>query len=149
MNLVVSRRAVPISTFVLAALLVAGSFLFATAGRAEPVPVELVQVDGKWQLLRDGEPYQIRGAGGPGPLDRLAAAGANSVRTWSTDNVQSVLDEAHALGMTVTVGIWLEHERHGFDYSDKGQVKGAAKAGPRSCPALQGPPGIAALGCWQ
>ena len=80
-------------------------------------------MDGNWQLLRDGEPYQIRGAGGGGPLHRLAAAGANSVRTWNTNNVQSILDAAHALGMTVTVGIWLEHERHGFDYSDKDQVR--------------------------
>jgi len=104
-------------------MLAAGLCLIATIGGAEPVPVELQQLDGNWQLLRDGEPYQIRGAGGTGPLDRLAAAGANSVRTWNAVNVESVLDEAHALGMTVTVGIWLEHERHGFDYSDKDQVR--------------------------
>jgi hypothetical protein len=104
-------------------LLAAALFVVAAAGQADPVPVELQQVDGKWRLLRGGEPYQIRGAGGSAYLDRLAAAGANSVRTWSTDNVESILDEAHALGMTVTVGIWLEHERLGFDYSDKDQVK--------------------------
>jgi len=112
-----------ISKTVLSVLLLAGLSVFATVSHAEPVSVELIQFEGKWQLLRDGEPYQIRGAGGPGPLDRLAAAGANSVRTWSTVNVGTVLDEAHALGMTVTVGIWLEHERHGFDYSDKKQVR--------------------------
>jgi len=108
---------------VLQSLLAAGFFLVAAAGQADPVPVELQQVDGVWQLLRDGEPYRIRGAGGGRHLDRLAAAGANSVRTWSTDNAGPILDEAHALGMTVTVGIWLEHERRGFDYSDKGQVR--------------------------
>jgi hypothetical protein len=104
-------------------ILVAALSLFASIGHAYPIPVELQRVDGNWQLLRDGEPYQIRGAGGGGPLHRLAAAGANSVRTWNTNNVQSILDAAHALGMTVTVGIWLEHERHGFDYSDKDQVR--------------------------
>ena len=105
-------------------LLLATVFLFACAGHADPVPVELKQVDGNWQLLRGGEPYRIRGAGGSGPLDRLAAAGANSVRTWSTEDVASVLDEAHALGMTVTVGLWLEHERHGLvDYSNEEQVQ--------------------------
>jgi hypothetical protein len=108
---------------VLHLLLAAAIFLVAAAGQADPVAVELQQVDGKWRLLRDGEPYQIRGAGGSAHLDRLAAAGANSVRTWSTDDVGPILDEAHALGMTVTVGIWLEHERLGFDYSDKDQVK--------------------------
>lgn len=104
-------------------LYVAALLLFAAVGRAEPVPVELQRVDGGWQLLRGGEPYRIRGAGGTVSLDRLAAAGANSVRTWSTDNVGPLLDEAHALGLTVTVGIWLEHERHGFDYSDRRLVR--------------------------
>ena len=111
------------SKWVLPMLLGTGLSLFATPGSADPVPVELRQIDGNWQLLRDGKPYQIRGAGGDGPLDRLAAAGANSIRTWNAVNVGPVLDEAHALGMTVTVGIWLEHERHGFDYSDKQQVR--------------------------
>ena len=89
---------------------------------AEPVTVELHQGDAGWQLLRDGEPYFIKGAGGSASLERLAAAGANSVRTWSTDGAGRVLDEAHRLGMTVTVGIWLGHERHGFDYGDPAQV---------------------------
>jgi hypothetical protein len=104
-------------------LLAAALSLFAAISHADPIPVELQQVDGHWQLLRDGELYQIRGAGGGGSLERLAAAGANSFRTWNTENVGPILDEAHALGMTVTVGIWLEHERHGFDYSDKDQVR--------------------------
>ena len=123
MNGRTSSRAFRSTTKFLPVLLVAGLSLFATVGRAEPVPVELQQIDGNWQLLRDGQPYQIRGAGGDGPLDRLAAAGANSVRTWSIDNVGPILDQAHALGMTVTVGLWLDHERHGFDYSDKAQVR--------------------------
>ncbi len=88
---------------------------------AEPVPVELKQTDSGWQLLRGGEPYFIKGAGGDGPLDELAAAGANSVRTWGGD-VGTLLDDADALGLTVTIGIWLGHERHGFDYDDKAQV---------------------------
>ncbi|MBT8098688.1 MAG: hypothetical protein KJO82_03005 [Gammaproteobacteria bacterium] len=104
-------------------LLLTGMFLFASASHAEPVPVELQEVDGNWQLLRDGKPYLIRGAGGEGPLDRLAAAGANSIRVWSTENVGPILDEAHAHGLTVAVGIWLEHERHGFDYKNKREVK--------------------------
>jgi len=104
-------------------VLAVGLFIFALVGRADPVPVELIEVENGWQLVRDGQPYLIRGAGGEGPLDRLAAAGANSVRTWSTDNVQSVLDEAHANDMTVTVGLWLDHERHGFDYGDRAQVR--------------------------
>jgi len=123
MNGSASRPESQFSRNLLPALLVAVFVLIATGVRADPVPVELRQVDGKWQLLRDGQPYAIRGAAGDGPLDRLAAAGANSIRTWSTDNVRPILDEAHALGMTVTVGIYLGHARHGFDYGDKVQVQ--------------------------
>ena len=90
---------------------------------AEAVPVELRETDSGWLLLRGGEPYFIRGAGGDGSLEELALAGGNSIRTWSAEGAGEILDRAHALGLTVTVGIWLGHERHGFDYRDKTQVK--------------------------
>ncbi len=92
-------------------------------GQAKPVPVELRQAEQGWQLLRDGKPYFIKGAGGKDSLEQLVAAGANSIRTWGADDIGDLLDEAHALGLTVTVGIWLGHERHGFDYSDPEQVR--------------------------
>lgn len=103
------------------ALLLAGLLFMGTTAMADAVPVELQKTDSGWQLLRAGEPFVIHGAGGDGPLEELAAAGANSVRTWGGD-VGSLLDDAHALGLTVTVGIWLGHERHGFDYNDEEQV---------------------------
>ena len=90
---------------------------------AEAIPVELRQTEDGWQLLRGGEPYFIRGAGGDGSLEQLAAAGANSIRTWGADDIDARLDAAHALGLSVTVGIWLHHERHGFDYDDETQVR--------------------------
>jgi hypothetical protein len=89
---------------------------------ADPIKTEVVQNDGKWQLLRDGKPYLIKGAGGGRSMNLLAEMGGNSVRTWGADNLQSQLDEAQKLGLTVTVGIWLEHERKGFDYNDEKQV---------------------------
>jgi hypothetical protein len=73
--------------------------------------------------LRGGEPYFIRGAGGDASMEQLAAAGGNSVRTWGADDIDERLDAAHALGLSVTVGIWLGHERHGFDYDDATQVR--------------------------
>ena len=90
---------------------------------AEAIPVELRQTDEGWQLLRDGEPYFIRGVGGSASLEDLAAAGGNSVRTWDAADIDPLLDEAHSLGISVSVGIWLGHERHGFDYGDKKQVR--------------------------
>ena len=62
------------------ALCLIGLSIMSTTLMAEPVPVELQKTDDGWQLLRGGEPYFIHGAGGDGPLDQLAAAGANSIR---------------------------------------------------------------------
>ncbi len=100
---------------------------------AQAVPVELRHSEQGWQLWRDDEPYFIRGAGGAGSLQQLAAAGANSVRTWGADDIDALLDEAHALGMTVTLGIWLGHERHGFDYGDPAQVEAQLERARQVC----------------
>jgi hypothetical protein len=79
--------------------------------------------DGQWQLVRDGRPYFINGAGGDGPKDVLAAAGGNTFRTWGAGpDLGAQLDEAQALGLTVVVGHWLGHTRHGFDYNDLDMV---------------------------
>ncbi|MCJ7592382.1 MAG: DUF4038 domain-containing protein [Woeseiaceae bacterium] len=103
-------------------VVLAGLMQFATAAFAEAIPVELRQTENGWQLLRGGEPYLIRGAGGAHSLRQLADAGANSVRTWNADGIDALLDEAASLGLSVTVGIWLGHERHGFNYANKTQV---------------------------
>lgn len=89
---------------------------------ADVVPVTLKQSESGWQLYRGGKPYFIKGAGGTYSMERLAATGANSIRTWGTDGAQEILDEAQSLGLTVTLGIWLGHERHGFDYTNEEQV---------------------------
>jgi hypothetical protein len=89
---------------------------------ASAVEVRLVKTTSGFQLLRSGTPYVIKGAGGSGSMEKLKAIGGNSVRTWSAEKLGPVLDEAQKLGMTVTVGIWLGHERHGFNYSDAEQV---------------------------
>jgi len=112
-------RAILINTW---ALLLAGPLFLGGHAMAEAIPVELQRIEQGWQLLRGGEPYFIRGAGGDASLELLAAAGANSVRTWGGDDIGPLLDEAHSLGLSVTVGIWLGHERHGFDYRDDAQV---------------------------
>ncbi len=86
------------------------------------VKVELKQINGSYKLYRNGKPYYIKGAGGKSYLDRLAAYGGNSIRTWSLDNAKEVLDEAHKHGITVMLGMWVQHERHGFDYNNEERV---------------------------
>ena len=87
--------------------------------------VKLVRKEDGWQLLRDDQPYYVNGAGGKGDLAMLAKAGANSSRTWGVNDKGKTLkrlDEAEKNGLSVTLGIWLGHERHGFDYTDYDSV---------------------------
>jgi hypothetical protein len=95
-----------------------------TAAQSGPIPVTLGQTaEGKWQIYRDGQPYYVKGVGGQTHLEEAKKIGANSIRTWSTDNAGEVLDAAHAQGLTVMLGLWAQHERHGFDYDNKEKVK--------------------------
>jgi len=96
------------------------SFLSIHLLLAQAVPVELIETDdGNWQFLRNGEPYFIKGAGGDGSKEFLAASGANTFRTWGvSDDLEQQLDQAQELDLTVVVGHWLGHEKHGFDYSN-------------------------------
>lgn len=96
--------------------------LSTTSALAQPIPVSLQKNNDKYTLIREGKPYFIKGAGGSASQALLASVGANSGRTWGADNIQERLDEAHKLGLTLTVGIWLEHPRHGFDYNNPDQV---------------------------
>jgi hypothetical protein len=87
--------------------------------------VEVVVIEGGgYQLLKDGQPYYINGAGGTVELEKLKEYGGNSIRTWGVDaNTDEILDEAHKHGITVTFGIWMGQERQGFDYSNEMAVK--------------------------
>jgi hypothetical protein len=81
----------------------------------------LVKVEGQagaYQLIKDSKPYFVMGAGGGGPKDLLKALGGNSFRTWGSDDAAQQLDEAQKLGLTVTIGHWLGHQQHGFNYGD-------------------------------
>ena len=77
-----------------------------------------------YQLLRNGKPYYVKGLGGEVNFDKMVEVGANSLRTWGVDAAQHVLDEAHKRGLTVMLGLWLQHERHGFDYDNTEKVLG-------------------------
>ncbi len=86
-----------------------------SAHASEPSRTFVLSSDGLHRLVRNGQPYFVKGVGGHTHLEALAAAGGNSIRTWGTDGLDEILDEAHRHGLTVTVGLWLGHERNGFD----------------------------------
>ncbi|OYP36012.1 glycoside hydrolase family 2 TIM barrel-domain containing protein [Rhodopirellula sp. MGV] len=89
---------------------------------AQAIPVHVLRESNGFQLVRDGKPYPIHGVGGNEKLELLAELGGNSIRTWSTDGLGELLDQAHQQGLTVCVGMWLGHPRHGFDYQDEAAV---------------------------
>jgi hypothetical protein len=87
------------------------------------VKAEIVAGKDGFVLLRAGKPYFIKGGGGTNYADRLARCGGNSMRTWNTRNADEVLNKAAKLNITVTLGLDVARERHGFNYDDTAAVK--------------------------
>lgn len=89
----------------------------------KPSLVTIEKTGTSFQLYVNEEPFFIKGAGGSEKLDVLASYGGNSIRTWNSNNLGEILDEAHRNGIKVTAGLWVQHERHGFDYNNDSAVK--------------------------
>jgi hypothetical protein len=111
-----------------------GVVLLAGAARAERPAIALKPDDsGQWRFFVDGVEFPLRGAGGaiePGLLEKLKEAGGNVVRTWGIETLEhayaggeTYLDRAHRLGLMVVPGLWVQHERHGFDYGNPAAVR--------------------------
>lgn len=113
------KRSNPVIQCALTAL-----FLLAPlTGWAEAIPVELVEKNGKYQLLRGGQPYDVKGAGLEfSDPEFFVAHGGNSIRTWRTDEAVKLLSLGEELGFTVMLCIEIGRERHGFDYDDETAV---------------------------
>lgn len=94
----------------------------------KPSKVTLNNSNGVYQLMVNGNPFYIDGAGCEfGNIAALAKHNGNSFRTWRTNNGKQtgreVLDEAQKNGLMVTMGIDVARERHGFDYNNEAAVK--------------------------
>ena len=90
--------------------------------------VEVIQNENGFQLLKDGEPYYIQGAGGTENLEKLKEYGGNSIRTWGIDaQTDNILANAKKHNITVCFGIWIGQERQGFDYSNKDALESQLK----------------------
>lgn len=99
-------------------------FCFCSLTVAQPQHVEVKLNDqGEFRLFKNGTEFYIKGAGGTEHWEEVVKAGGNSVRTWSTDNAREMLDKAQSLGLMVMMGLWVQHERHGFDYDNEAKVK--------------------------
>ena len=92
-----------------------------SVAKAGPSIVTIKQTGQQFELIRNGKPYFINGAGGSKHMDKLVEAGGNSIRTWSAS--RQTLDAAHEKGLTVCMGLSMLLPRHGADYSDKNLLK--------------------------
>ncbi|QIL74581.1 glycoside hydrolase family 2 TIM barrel-domain containing protein [Hymenobacter sp. HDW8] len=55
-------------------------------------------------------------------LDRVKELGGNSVRLYTTNYADAIMDKAHAQGLTVMLGLWMKPEYEDFDYYDRRAV---------------------------
>lgn len=107
------------------------AWLACACAAAAPGSAAVVRVEPRgegWMLTRNGEPYEVRGVGGHAELALAKRLGATTIRTWGVDQLEpgedgrTLLDRAAEHGLTAMVGLWIGHERHGFDYGDPAQV---------------------------
>ncbi len=113
------------TTLIMSSLLLGLSL--GTCGQADAIPVKITGDNGRFQLLRGGEPYAVHGAGLEfADIGVFASHGGNSIRTWRTDNARftglEMLDNAAKHGVTVALCIEIGRERLGFDYNDEEAV---------------------------
>lgn len=119
--------------------LIAVSFLCSISGCSTAVsrstaPANRVRIEGvkgDWYLTLNGKRFDIKGVGvgrrqsreGEADFLKMAAdLGANTVRTWGVNQGdQHYLDQAHAYGLYVDAGVWLNPIRKGYSasYRDK------------------------------
>ena len=86
--------------------------------------VQVKALGSGYQLYRNGKPYVVKGASvvDMDMLRAIKAAGGNSIRLYDTHNAGPILDSAHKLGLTVTLGLKLKQARREMDYGDDAAV---------------------------
>ena len=97
--------------------------IFAAISFAQTNIVTVKKTGEKWNLYVNDDPFYVLGAGGEKFMDEVVACGGNTIRTWGLENAQEVLDEAEKKGLKVMLGMWVQHERHGFDYNDEDKIQ--------------------------
>ncbi|UCG59856.1 MAG: hypothetical protein JSU70_10110 [Phycisphaerales bacterium] len=99
----------------------------------------IVEVARKWQLLRDGQPFYIKGAVGWEHFDVLRECGGNSVRTRAS---KRQLDRAQKYGLVAMAGLPVRGERNGMNWDDEGMVAEQRQRVLRAVEELKGHPAL-------
>jgi hypothetical protein len=101
--------------------LYAGCHQVETGGKNRKVFIKKA-ADG-YKLYRNGQPFSVKGAAGYSHLSKLKEVGGNTIRTWDTVNIASILDEAHAHDIAVIVGLPIPESKYStYFYEDSLKV---------------------------
>ncbi|WP_346237201.1 glycoside hydrolase family 2 TIM barrel-domain containing protein [Niabella insulamsoli] len=85
--------------------------------------VYIEEADGRFTLIRNGKPFEIRGACGSSYLPELVKAGGNTIRTYDTVNLDAIMKEAESLNLAVVVGLYMPPSSNlDYFYSDTAQI---------------------------
>lgn len=99
----------------------------------------IAEAVGKWQLLREGQPFYIKGAVGWQHFDVLKDCGANAVRTRAS---KRSLDQAQEYGLAAMAGLPVRGERNGMNWGDQGMVAEQKRRVLQTVEELKGHPAL-------
>ena len=86
--------------------------------------VHVAKTETGYQLIRDGQPFTIKGASGNGFIKELAEAGGNTLRVYDTVNLKQLLDECHKYSIALIADIPIPRNTTEYNfYEDEGHIK--------------------------
>jgi hypothetical protein len=82
----------------------------------ETKTVYIKKSDNGFQLIRNGKPFYIQGAGGNSHFEELASIGGNTIRLYDTINLGNFLNEAQKSNLAVIVDIPILQYNKKYDF---------------------------------
>jgi hypothetical protein len=61
--------------------------------------------NGRYQIIKNGKPFLVKGGAGTDFIPQLAASGGNTISCWDTSKLASVLNEAQRHNVSVIAGL--------------------------------------------
>lgn len=90
--------------------------------------VHIEKVDGRYTVCRNGKPFQIKSASGDSHFKTLSDCGGNTIRTWDTTHLGTILDSAARNHLTVIAGLPVVNNNDHTFYPNPAKVKSQHQA---------------------
>ncbi|WP_053992568.1 glycoside hydrolase family 2 TIM barrel-domain containing protein [Mangrovimonas sp. TPBH4] len=90
----------------------------------ENATVRIIETEKGYEIIRNGRPFYIKGAGGKPYFKELSEAGGNTLRLYDTINTAKILDEALKYDIAVILDIPLpDYNRYAWAYEDNSKIE--------------------------